>query len=327
MRRDYGRIMDLIEAHAVLHQETRERDQDGRIVATLDDYSAVHALIADIVGEASEVAVSDTVRKTVETVRELINEGQDVTRNTLAKNFGIVPTSAGRRFAPATAAGYIKEDPDNPNAKPKRYVLGDVSLPENVEVVIPNPERLGSCVSASGARGVGASNKNRASDDFGNARSGASARASSDDSVVSENQKLDRNRKLSEAHDNESTVTGVSQDRTHGRTTFTHDPQLAAETNTVRASVRNIVRATPSYEVDAACTAENPELWKLLTSLPADYLLPFEEHVKMFKERYGPSYSVHTPQQLVFNYVTCGYAKPKFRIRDGRRVFTGLVAA
>jgi len=326
MRRDYDRIMDLIEAHAVLHQESRDRDQEQRIVATLGDYGAVYALIADIVGEASEVAVSDTVRKTVHKVRELIEDGQDVTRNTLAKKLGIVPTSAGRRFAPATAAGYIKEDPDNPNAKPKRYVLGDVSLPENVEV-IPNPERLRSCVSASGARGGGASDENRASEDFGNARSGASVRARSDDFVVSEKQKPDTNKDLSKGHDSDGTATGVSQDRTHGRTIFTHDPESASETNTVRASVRNIVRATPSHEVDAACAAENPELWELLTSLPDDYLLPFEEHVKEYKERYGPSYSIHTPQQLVFNYVTSGYAKPKFRIKDGQHIFTGLVAA
>lgn len=134
MRRDFDRIMDLVEAHAVLHQESRERDS-GRIVATLGDYEAVHTLIASIVGEASEVAVSDTVRMTVETVRDLICEDTEVTRNTLADKLGIVPTSAGRRFAPATAAGYVKEDPDNPNEKPKRYVLGNVPLPENVEVI------------------------------------------------------------------------------------------------------------------------------------------------------------------------------------------------
>ncbi|HEV2094026.1 MAG TPA: hypothetical protein VGR18_12765, partial [Rubrobacter sp.] len=124
--RDHERLMDLIEAHALLHQETRERDQDGCIVATLDDYEAVHALIADIVGEASEVAVSETVRETVETVETLIRDGEEVTRNTLADRLGIVPTSAGRRFGPATAQGFVREDPDYPNQKPKRYVLGNV---------------------------------------------------------------------------------------------------------------------------------------------------------------------------------------------------------
>jgi hypothetical protein len=73
--RDHERLMDLIEAHAVLHQETRGKDQEGRIVATLDDYEAVHELIADVMGEASEATVSETVRVTVETVRQLIEDG------------------------------------------------------------------------------------------------------------------------------------------------------------------------------------------------------------------------------------------------------------
>ncbi len=88
----------------------------------------MHDLIAGIVGEASEVTVSETVRKTVGMVRDLISEDKEVTRNTLAEKLSIVPTSAGRRFAPATAAGYVKEDPDNSNQKPKRYVLGNVEL-------------------------------------------------------------------------------------------------------------------------------------------------------------------------------------------------------
>jgi hypothetical protein len=118
----------------------------------------------------------------------------------------------------------------------------------------------------------------------------------------------------------------------------------------VRASVRNIVRwadvrdetlaaekvgqhetfdmePTPSHEVDARFAAENPELWELVQSLPDGYFDPFREHVSEFRERYGPLYSMHTPQQLVFMYITSGFAKPEFRIRDGERIFTGLVAA
>jgi hypothetical protein len=232
--------MDLVEAHAVLHQESRERD-NGRIVATLDDYAAVHDLIAGIVGEASEVTVSETVRKTVGMVRDLISEDKEVTRNTLAERLGIVPTSAGRRFAPATAAGYVKEDPDNPNEKPKRYVLGNVPLPENVEV-IPSPETLRSCVSASGAEGGGVSAYNRASEDFGNARSDASVHARSSDSVSSTTLEDDR---YEESRDNGAhgeTATRVSQIPTHARTIFADEPEVAENPRTVHATVRNIVR-------------------------------------------------------------------------------------
>lgn len=246
MRRDHERIMDLVEAHAMLHRESRKRDQEERVIATLDDYATVHNLIADIVGEASEVAVSDTVRKTVDAVRELIYEGKDVTRNTLAEKLGIVPTSAGRRFAPATAAGYVKEDPDNPNMKPKRYVLGDVALPENVEV-IPSPETLRSCVCASGARVEGASKKDRAWGSFGNARTGASVRATSRLPVPSTSQEHDSNEESGEEHHGQDTLAGVSLIPTHGRTILEDEPEIADKPNIVHAPVRNIVRPDLEY--------------------------------------------------------------------------------
>ena len=42
----HGQPLALIRAHAVLHQASRERDQDGRIVATLNDYAVVRDLVA-----------------------------------------------------------------------------------------------------------------------------------------------------------------------------------------------------------------------------------------------------------------------------------------
>jgi hypothetical protein len=237
MRRDYDRIMDLVEAHAVLHQESRDRDADNHIIATLEDYEAVYELIGDIVGEASEVTVSDTVRETVQTVRELIEDGEHVTRNTLAKRLKIVPTSAGRRFAPASGAGYVKEDPDNLNQRPKRYVLGDVPLPENVDV-IPSPETLRSCVSASRASGEGSSNKRRAPEDSSKARSYASVRAPSDNSVPSTTQKSLTYGRYSDGPHDENSIAGVSQNRTHERTFFENEPETDTESNIMRASVR-----------------------------------------------------------------------------------------
>ena len=37
IRRDFMTLLNLIRAHAILHQATRERDDRGRVVATLDD--------------------------------------------------------------------------------------------------------------------------------------------------------------------------------------------------------------------------------------------------------------------------------------------------
>ena len=44
LRRDFATVLNLIKAHAVLHQRTRERDAAGRIVATLADYAVVRDL-------------------------------------------------------------------------------------------------------------------------------------------------------------------------------------------------------------------------------------------------------------------------------------------
>ena len=51
MRRDFGMLLGLISAHALLHRATRDKDARGRIVATLNDYAAVKALTEDLVSE------------------------------------------------------------------------------------------------------------------------------------------------------------------------------------------------------------------------------------------------------------------------------------
>jgi hypothetical protein len=51
LRRDFGALLNLIRAHTLLHQASRERDAEGRIVATIEDYAAIRALVADLVSE------------------------------------------------------------------------------------------------------------------------------------------------------------------------------------------------------------------------------------------------------------------------------------
>ena len=72
LRRDFVSVLCLVRAHAMLHQATRERDERGRIVATVADYAAVHELLDDLVAEAVDASVSPATRDTVEAVRELL---------------------------------------------------------------------------------------------------------------------------------------------------------------------------------------------------------------------------------------------------------------
>ena len=71
LRRDFGALLSLIRAHAILHQATRERDDRGRLLATLDDYSSVRELVADLVSEGIEATVPKSVREAVHAVARL----------------------------------------------------------------------------------------------------------------------------------------------------------------------------------------------------------------------------------------------------------------
>jgi hypothetical protein len=72
MRREAVRVRDLIRAHAVLHQASRERDKQDRITASWEDYEAVRVLIEDIVGATAEKSVRSEVRTTVHAAKTLI---------------------------------------------------------------------------------------------------------------------------------------------------------------------------------------------------------------------------------------------------------------
>ena len=71
LRRDFGALLGLIQTHAILHQAQRKLDQQGRVLATLDDYAAVHELIADLVAAGVDASVPATVRETVAAITAL----------------------------------------------------------------------------------------------------------------------------------------------------------------------------------------------------------------------------------------------------------------
>ena len=141
LRRDFGALLNLIRAHALLHQATRERDGEGRIVATIEDYAAVLKLVVDLVGEGVEATVPDTVRETVEAVRQLREDskGEPVTVAELARKLKLDRSAVSRRARNAKDRGYLRDLEDNPR-KPSRLVPGD-DLPEDLQI-LPSPENV-----------------------------------------------------------------------------------------------------------------------------------------------------------------------------------------
>jgi len=146
LRRDFGAVLNLIAAHALLHQASRRRDTEGHVVATVEDYAAVRELVADLVADGVEATVPETLRETVNAVSALIAEGaEETTVMAVAAKLGLDKGSASRRVKAAVAKDYLR-NLETGRGKPARLVLGE-PLPEEVEV-LPRPERLECCAVA-----------------------------------------------------------------------------------------------------------------------------------------------------------------------------------
>jgi hypothetical protein len=151
LRRDFGAVLGLIRAHAILHQVNRERAADGRVIATLDDYRVVRELIADLVAEGAETSVPGAVRQTVEVVGRLVAAGaQEVTAAAIGRELNLDKSTALRRAKAAIARDYLK-NLETGKGKPLRLIPGE-KLPEETDV-LPRPETLGGCTVAGKAEG------------------------------------------------------------------------------------------------------------------------------------------------------------------------------
>ena len=146
LRRDFGLLLTLIRAHALLHRATRERAADGRIVATLDDYAAVRELVGDLIAEGVEATVPETVRETVEAARVLLDKPgglmvkeHTVTVREIAARLKLDRSAASRRVAAAIDRGYLR-NLEEKRGRPARVTLGD-PLPVDVGI-LPAPQEL-----------------------------------------------------------------------------------------------------------------------------------------------------------------------------------------
>jgi hypothetical protein len=141
LRRDFSVILSLIKAHAILHQGTRERDTDGRIVATLHDYARIRELVAGLIAEGVEATVPPTIRETVNAVEKTIRQSDEdwTTNKALSEELNIDKAAASRRVRTAIGRGYLKNLEDR-KGRPARLIIGE-DMPEDTEI-LPLPEDL-----------------------------------------------------------------------------------------------------------------------------------------------------------------------------------------
>lgn len=141
LRRDFSVILNLIKTYAILHQASRERDGQGRIVATVGDYSRIRELVADLVAESVEATVPETMRRTVEAVRKVIKESDEehATNRDVSTELDVDKAAASRRVRGALDRGYLKNLEDR-KGRPARLILGE-EMPEDT-AILPNPDEL-----------------------------------------------------------------------------------------------------------------------------------------------------------------------------------------
>ena len=146
LRRDFGALLALIRTHALLHRATRDRDEEGRTIASIEDYGVVRGLVADLISEGVGRTVSPETRETVHAVERLAPDHDDGVRQTaLAAELGLDRGTVSRRVRKALDGGYLR-NLEEKRGKPHRLLVDD-PLPDE-QVILPEPEELHGCAVA-----------------------------------------------------------------------------------------------------------------------------------------------------------------------------------
>jgi hypothetical protein len=142
VRRDFGKLLNLIAASALLHQAQRGETPDGAVIATLDDYERVRGLVVESFAAAVSEGITEKQRQAVVAVTTLQSEENAGARlGAVAKHLGIDKSSASRRLAAVLSAGYVV-NLETREKQPARYVPGE-PLPEPVNALPTRAELEG----------------------------------------------------------------------------------------------------------------------------------------------------------------------------------------
>ena len=145
LRRDFTALLTLVQSCAFLHQVSRRRTPEGAVIATLDDYSTVRELVADLLAHSAEQSVPLKIRTTVDAVRALrMKLVPSINERMVAARLGLDKSTTSRRIKAAVEAGYLQNT--SPKGWPACLVLGD-PLPNDVEI-LPSVDVLQAALSA-----------------------------------------------------------------------------------------------------------------------------------------------------------------------------------
>lgn len=146
LRRDFHVLLSFIRSHALLHQANRRRDDQGRIIAEIEDYKVIQELTNDIFSDGVDASIPGIIRETVSAVKSLLPHSNDeVNVTSIAKYLKLDKSTAWRRVNDAIFRGYLINLEDR-KGKPARIKLGD-PLPYEM-TILPHPSLLSGCTVA-----------------------------------------------------------------------------------------------------------------------------------------------------------------------------------
>jgi len=146
MRRDFKQLITVIQSVALLHQGRRERDKQGRIMATLEDYAIARGFVLVAFSTAASGGLTPQITETVRKLCEVFEKtGNCLTRKDLADALGLEPRTVGYRVQRAISLGHIVNQ-ETRDRQPARLVPGE-PLPED-KPALPTPDDLEAYVSA-----------------------------------------------------------------------------------------------------------------------------------------------------------------------------------
>ncbi|UVF21551.1 helix-turn-helix domain-containing protein [Microvirga terrae] len=141
LRRDFKLLLNLIKAHALLHQASRQRDEQGRVVAILEDYATIYGLVLESMAEGVQATISPSIRETVDAVRQIAGPEDTASVSEVAAYLQLDVSSASRRCQTAARRGYLRNEARS-LGQTARYVIGD-ALPQE-QAILPTVETLSS---------------------------------------------------------------------------------------------------------------------------------------------------------------------------------------
>jgi hypothetical protein len=125
IQRDFQRILSLIKAVTVLRHQQRQRDANGRWVATLEDYSYVREVLNDTYSATANDGITRDVRMVVKAVAKLREKAElSVTYDQVAKHLEWNKMKSRRKAAIAIKHGWIVNRQDK-RGQPADLVIGD----------------------------------------------------------------------------------------------------------------------------------------------------------------------------------------------------------